>query len=36
MPKAATALTLIAAILERKEQVIVFSAFNDPLDHLSR
>jgi hypothetical protein len=36
IPKAATALTLIAEILERKEQVIVFSAFNDPLDHLSR
>jgi hypothetical protein len=32
----ATALTLIQEVLERKEQVIVFSAFNDPLDHLSR
>jgi hypothetical protein len=36
VPKMATALTLIHEILERKEQVIVFSAFNDPLDNLSR
>jgi hypothetical protein len=36
VPKMATALTLLAEILERREQVIVFSAFNDPLDHLSR
>jgi len=36
IPKLATALTLIHEILDRKEQVVVFSAFNDPLDHLSR
>jgi hypothetical protein len=36
VPKMATALTLIHEILERKEQAIVFSAFNDPLDNLSR
>jgi hypothetical protein len=36
IPKAATVLTLIAEILERREQTIVFSAFNDPLDHFSR
>jgi len=35
IPKAATVLTLIAEILERREQVVVFSAFNDPLDHFS-
>jgi hypothetical protein len=35
IPKMATVLTLIHEILERKEQVLVFSAFNDPLDHLS-
>jgi hypothetical protein len=27
---------LIAEILERREQAVVFSAFHDPLDHLSR
>jgi hypothetical protein len=32
----ATVLTLIHEILERKEQAVVFSAFNDPLDNLSR
>jgi len=36
IPKAATVLTLIADILERREQVVVFSAFNDPLDNFSR
>jgi hypothetical protein len=36
IPKAATVLTLIAEILERREQVVVFSAFNDPLDNFSR
>ena len=36
VPKMATVLTLIAEVLERREQTIVFSAFNDPLDHLSR
>jgi Helicase conserved C-terminal domain len=36
IPKHATTLTLIQEILERKEQVVVFSAFTDPLDHLSR
>jgi SNF2 family DNA or RNA helicase len=36
IPKAATVLTLIAEILERREQALVFSAFNDPLDNFSR
>jgi SNF2-related domain/Helicase conserved C-terminal domain len=36
IPKAATVLTLIAEILERREQVVVFSAFNDPLDNFAR
>jgi SNF2-related domain/Helicase conserved C-terminal domain len=36
IPKAATVLTLIAEVLERREQVVVFSAFNDPLDSVSR
>jgi hypothetical protein len=36
VPKMATVLTLIQEVLERKEQTIVFSAFNDPLDNLSR
>jgi hypothetical protein len=36
IPKSASVLTLIAEILERREQTIVFSAFNDPLDHFSR
>jgi len=35
IPKHATALTLIEEILARQEQVVVFSAFNDPLDRLS-
>jgi hypothetical protein len=35
IPKMASTLTLIEEILARKEQVIVFSAFNDPLDNLS-
>ena len=35
IPKTATVLTLIREILERDEQVIVFSAFNEPNDHLS-
>lgn len=35
IPKMATTMTLIHEILERKEQVVVFSAFNDPLDRLS-
>ncbi|HVM48406.1 MAG TPA: DEAD/DEAH box helicase [Candidatus Acidoferrum sp.] len=35
VPKAATVLTLIAEILERREQAVVFSAFNDPLDNFS-
>ena len=34
IPKLATTMTLIAEIIERKEQVVVFSAFTDPLDHL--
>jgi len=34
-PKVASALTLIEQILRRGEQVVVFSAFNDPLDTLS-
>ena len=34
-PKMATVLTLIEEILARKEQVVVGSAFNDPLDRLS-
>lgn len=34
IPKMATTLTLIREILDRKEQVVVFSAFNDPLDKL--
>jgi len=36
IPKMASCLTLIEEILARKEQVVVFSAFNDPLDSLSR
>jgi len=36
IPKMATTLTLVKEILERKEQVVIFSAFNDPLDSLSR
>lgn len=36
IPKIATVLTLIEEIMSRKEQVLVFSAFNDPLDSLSR
>ncbi len=36
IPKLATALALIEEVLGRKEQVIVFSAFNDPLDNLSQ
>ena len=36
IPKQSAALTLIAEILERGEQVIVFSAFHDPLDDLQR
>ena len=36
IPKMATVLTLIQEILERKEQAVVFSAFNDPLDNLPR
>jgi SNF2 family DNA or RNA helicase len=36
IPKMATTLTLIEEILARQEQVVVFSAFNDPLDNLSR
>jgi SNF2 family DNA or RNA helicase len=35
-PKVACALTLIRDILARREQVAVFSAFNDPSDILSR
>src|SRR5207245_2598137 len=35
IPKMAITLTLIKEILERKEQFIVFSAFNGPNDHLS-
>jgi hypothetical protein len=35
IPKAASVMTLIAEILERREQALVFSAFNDPLDHFS-
>jgi hypothetical protein len=34
-PKMATTLRLIQEILDRKEQVVVFSAFHDPLDRLS-
>src|ERR1051326_132713 len=36
VPKIATVLTLIEEVMARKEQVIVFSAFNGPLDNLSR
>lgn len=36
IPKMATVLTLLAEILERREQALVFSAFNDPLDNLAR
>jgi hypothetical protein len=36
IPKMATVLTLLAEILERREQALLFSAFNDSLDHLSR
>jgi SNF2 family DNA or RNA helicase len=32
----ATTLTLVQEILARQEQVVVFSAFNDPLDNLGR
>lgn len=35
-PKLATTLQLIQEIVARQEQVVVFSAFNDPLDVLSR
>lgn len=35
IPKFQTTLALVKEILERKEQVVVFSAFNDPLDKLS-
>ncbi|PWU21775.1 MAG: hypothetical protein C5B50_01055 [Verrucomicrobia bacterium] len=35
IPKLASALNLIHQILERKEQVVVFSAFHDSLDALS-
>ena len=35
VPKLAATLELIREILERQEQVVVFSAFNDPLDFLS-
>ena len=34
IPKMASTLTLIQEILARREQVVVFSAFNDPLDNL--
>lgn len=34
VPKMATTLTLIEEILARKEQCVVFSAFNDPLDRV--
>ena len=36
IPKHASVLALIEEILARGEQVVVGSAFNDPLDHLSR
>lgn len=36
IPKVASCLTLLEEILARKEQAVVFSAFNDPLDNLSR
>ena len=36
IPKMATTLTLVQEILARQEQVVVFSAFNDPLDNLGR
>jgi len=36
IPKTAAVLTLIKEILERHEQVCVFSAFNDPNDYLSQ
>ncbi len=36
IPKHATALSVVQEVLDRKEQVVVFSAFNDPLDHLSK
>jgi len=36
IPKMASTLTLIQEILARREQVVVFSAFNDPLDNLGR
>jgi hypothetical protein len=36
LPRIACALTLIRDILHRREQVAVFSAFNDPSDILSR
>lgn len=35
-PKMATTLQLVQEILARNEQVVVFSAFNDPLDQLSQ
>lgn len=34
-PKLSAALSLVADILERKEQVVIFDAFHDPLDRLS-
>lgn len=36
VPKTQAALTLIGEILERNEQVVVFSAFNHPLDTLAQ
>jgi hypothetical protein len=36
IPKMATTLTLVQEILQRQEQVVIFSAFNDPLDNLGR
>jgi hypothetical protein len=36
IPKMAAVLELVQEILERKEQVVIGSAFNDPLDSLSR
>jgi len=35
VPKLATGLTLVEQVLRRKEQVIIFSPFHDPLDVLS-
>jgi hypothetical protein len=36
IPKHASVLNLVQEILARGEQVVIGSAFNDPLDHLSR